>query len=175
MPTPKLRFYLHNSTTAQGEHPIYPIYMEVRWARHAAAVLGDPAAVRLSTGKTCKASGWNPDKERPRKDHHATKRLNELEGEATDILSKAEALGTKVSAAELKKTLADYVKYNGEPAPVPVAVEPVDPTPTALTLPQLVAHWQQQMRGQRTPNYLRAFNSLATYWEAFRPDTLITT
>lgn len=170
MPAPKLRFYLHNNASAQGEHPIY---LEVRWARHAAAQLGDAAAVRLSTGKSCTPAGWNPEKERPRKDPNATKRLNGLEGEATDLLGRAEALGTKVPAAAMKKALADYVKYNGEPAPEEEAA-PAESAPAAPTIPELVATWQQQMRGQRTPNYLRAFNSLATYWDAFRPGTLVT-
>lgn len=169
----KIRFYLHNKPSRTGDHPIN---MEVRWARHPAALAGDAAAVRLSTGLTCQAAHWNLEKERPTKGPgagFATKRLNGLAELATDTLDQAVVMNVKVPAAKLKQALSDYVKYNGDLAPALLPEELLPPAPTSPTIAEVVAHWQAQMRGQRSASYLRHMSPLVDTWQVLRPDTRI--
>jgi hypothetical protein len=145
----------------------------VRWARHGAAKPGDPAQLRLATGKTCRPEHWSLTKQRVVKDLAAgktNKRLGGLEVLTTDMLDKAAVLGEYVTAQQLREAITTYVKYNGEAPPPP---PPAKPAP-GQTIADVVARWQQQLRGQRSSTYLRLMTPVVTYWDAFRPGTLLT-
>jgi integrase len=148
--------------------------MEVRWAREASAT-GKDANVRLSTGKTCAAADWNEDKERvvgrDLKRGKTNERLGDLEKAANKALGEAEVMGTTLTAADMRALLLAITKPNATPASEPEP-EPED-SPADWTLPEVVSRWQQQLRGQRSANYLRVMKAVADYWEKMRKGTTL--
>lgn len=170
MPT---RFYLHSKKYSDGRHAVY---MEVRWGKHAAAKPGDSAAVRLSTGEACKPSEWSDSSQRPVRGAGASaakKRLNGLDELASDTLEQAVVMGQQVSAAAMKEKLSLYVKYKGEEPPAPEPEPEPEPVATSPTVGQAVEHWKKQMRGHRSPGYIRVMTPLVTFWDDFRPNVTL--
>jgi len=159
------RFYLHSKSYGDGTRPIY---MEVRWAKHDAAVEGDPCAVRLSIGHTCRPNLWKKQRVQGTTGSPANNAIKALDALAGSTIDQAAARGEKVTAAQMRQVLGDYLKYRDEAPPEPTP-EPEPEAEPALTLAQVVAHWQKQMRGQRSDKYLKLMNPVVTYWEQLRP------
>lgn len=160
-----IRFYLHNKASADGYHPIY---LEARWGRHAASPTGTNPSLRLSTGKTAKASNWNEKRQRPKKDENlTTARLNELETLITDALNLAAQQHTVVTPEELKAAVLAVVRPHAPAAPVaPTEVELAD-----LPLRELGPKWVERYRAKYSDSHLRKMKPLADHWERFRPGT----
>lgn len=161
----KHRFYLHNKASQDGYHPIY---LEVRWGRHASAVPGTSPAVRLSTGKACQLKNWNADRERPKKDENLTvARLNELETLITDTLNLAAGQRQHVTPDELKAAVLAVVRPQALAALVP---EPADVELADLPLPELATRWVERYRAKYSHSHLRKMKPLADHWQRFRPE-----
>ena len=159
----KHRFYLHNKASQDGYHPIY---LEVRWGRHAAAEPGTSPAVRLSTGKACTPKNWNDDKERPKKDENLTvSRLNELETLLTDTLNLAAGQRQYVTADQLKNAILAIVRPAAVKLPAPADVELAD-----LPLAQLGEKWVERYRAKYSQSHLRKMKPLTDHWQRFRPE-----
>jgi integrase len=158
-------FYLHTKAFSDGTRTIY---VRVRWAKHAAAKLGDDPMVRLSTGHTCLPARWKKQRVQGVTGSPANTLIKALDALASTTLDNAAARGEHVAAAQLRQVLSDYIKYREQepPAPEPEPEAEHEPAPT---LAQAVAHWQKQMRGQRSDTYLRLMNPVVTYWEELHP------
>ena len=91
-----IRFYLHNKA-ADHQHPIY---IEVRWAQHAAAEPSTQPAVRMGVRETCAKKYWTKKQRVSTQDEGRCTRINRklsaLYKVAEKLLDDAAALRTKL-------------------------------------------------------------------------------
>ncbi|AHJ98970.1 site-specific integrase [Hymenobacter swuensis] len=165
-----IRFYLHNKAT-EGRHPIY---MEVRWARHAAAEPGTSPVVRLGVRETVVKKFWTKKQRVSTQDEGRCTRINrklgKLQKVAEQLLENAERDSQRISPEQLRTALLTELNLV-EPVAAPVVQVPA--APTLPTIGQVAAEWKSFYKAKYSANYLRKVDPIVTHWEAFRPGTTL--
>lgn len=163
-----IRFYLHNNAK-EGRHPIY---VEVRWARTAAAHPGTSPAVRLGVRETVLKKYWTKKQRVSTQDEGRFTRINRKLGKLQKAVEKlfevAEEAGQRISPEQLRTFLLEqlHLAEPAEPAPEPAA-------PTLPTIEQVAAEWKLFYRAKYASNTLRKVDPVAMHWELFRPGTTL--
>lgn len=163
-----IRFYLHNKAT-DGKHPIY---IEVRWAKHAAAEPGTQPVVRMGVRESVLKKFWTKKQRVSTQDEGRCTRINRKLGKlykvASKLLEDAEELKQRVRPEQLRTALLTELQLvEPEAAPTPA------PEPTAPTIAQVAAEWKSFYKAKFSANYLRKVDPIVTHWDTFRPGTTL--
>lgn len=165
-----IRFYLHNNAK-EGRHPIY---VEVRWARHATAAPGTSPAVRLGVRDWVLKKFWTKKQRVSTQDEGRFTRINRKLGllykAVEKLFEEAEQNGQHISAEQLRTALLEHLHLI-EPAETTPAPEP--PSPALPTIEQVAAEWKLFYRAKYAANTLRKVDPVAMHWELFRPGTTL--
>ncbi|GAB3234881.1 hypothetical protein GCM10027346_24100 [Hymenobacter seoulensis] len=161
-----IRFYLHNKATEVR----HPIYMEVRWAKHAAADLGTTPVVRMGVRDSMVKKYWTSKQRVSTQDQGRCTRFNRKLGKlykvAEDLLTTAKDARQKVTPEQMRNALLMELNLV-EPAEAPT------PKPTEPTIAQVAEEWKVFYKAKYTPNYLRKVDPVGMHWDAFRPGTTL--